>query len=205
METKKNKGQRASEALAIGNKRIKLLDMYGLNEQPDKKGLKKTKTKKIKNKSASDLSSVIVDTAVYLETLCSLVREGKQVSLPVSGGSMLPFLAGTRDSVLLSAPEGRLKKGDIYLYQRRSGQFVLHRLYRIKNGRCYFIGDAQTVPEGPLSQEQIRAKVVAAVRKGKQITPANLIWKFYRSLWIRMIPLRPAVIRLVSVLKKGLR
>lgn len=137
-----------------------------------------------------------VDATAYLEALCALIEEEKQVTLRISGGSMLPFLAGGRDSVFLAAPDKKLKKGDICLYRRASGQFVLHRLWRLQGNICYFLGDAQTEIEGPLRQEQIHAKVTAALRKGRLLTPADATWQFYAKLWTVLRPLRPTVLRL---------
>lgn len=200
-ESRKGRSHSVSETLNIGSERIKLLGMYGITEQTDKKGKKSRKSGQTPNLSPENHCRV-VETAAYLETLCDLIREGQQVSLQISGSSMIPFLAGNRDRVLLSAADGKLKKGDVCLYRRINGQFVLHRLYRVKDGKYYFLGDAQCEIEGPLAKEQICAKVIAAVRKDKKITPKDGIWKFYEKLWIRVRHLRKPAIRLVSLIKK---
>lgn len=197
-ESRKDRSQGVSETLSIGNERIRLLGLYKITAQTSKKNQKAKKTENPSHHS----SARIVETVPYLETLCGIIQEGKQVSLTVSGSSMVPFLAGNRDSVLLSLPDGEPKKGDVCLYRRASGQFVLHRLYRVKKDGYYFVGDAQNEIEGPLAREQICAKVIAAVRKGKRITPKNGVWKFYEKLWIRILPMRRPLIRLVGILKR---
>ena len=49
------------------------------------------------------------------------------------GDSMLPLIRQGRDLVLVSRkPEGRLKKYDVPLYRRDSGQYVLHRILKVR-------------------------------------------------------------------------
>ena len=42
-----------------------------------------------------------IDTEQYLISITRLIAEGRQVTIPVRGNSMSPFLADGRDSVLL--------------------------------------------------------------------------------------------------------
>ena len=137
-----------------------------------------------------------VDTRQYLTTICRILEDGKTAVIPVSGGSMMPFLVSERDCVMLSRIEGKIKRGDIVLYQRENGQFVLHRVCKIKNKMLYYmVGDAQNVIEGPIMQEQIRAKVVKIMRNGIWISKTCFWWWFFEVIWIRLIPVRKYIWR----------
>ena len=103
------------------------------------------------------MSARILPASVLMPEYEALLREGAELPLVVSGGSMLPFLAPGRDSVLLKAPDRPLRRGDIVFYRRRNGMYVLHRLLRIRDGACWMVGDAQTLVEGPLSEDCICA------------------------------------------------
>lgn len=92
-----------------------------------------------------------ISAGTYLPILQALILDGKTVCLNISGSSMAPFLIHQRDSVRLQRPEHPPISGDIVLYQRENGQFILHRICRIKNGFYYLAGDNQTVLEGPES------------------------------------------------------
>lgn len=96
-----------------------------------------------------------VDTKEYISMLRTLIEEGKQVSMIISGSSMAPFLIHARDHICLKSPSGELRKGDMVFYQRSNGEYVMHRIYNVKNEEYYLIGDAQTVIEGPIQREQI--------------------------------------------------
>ena len=96
-----------------------------------------------------------VDTREYLSAMETLIYQGEDVSIPVSGFSMNPFLADKRDAVLVKRPDRDLQRGDIVLYKRRNGQYILHRIWKVKREGYYLVGDAHTEIEGPVSQDQI--------------------------------------------------
>ena len=54
-----------------------------------------------------------VDTKEYISMLRTLIEEGKQVSMIISGSSMAPFLIHARDHIYLKSPSGELRKGDM--------------------------------------------------------------------------------------------
>ncbi|MBE5956536.1 MAG: hypothetical protein E7253_08790 [Lachnospiraceae bacterium] len=132
-----------------------------------------------------------VDTTAYLDTMKELVKEGKLVSVIVSGNSMSPFLIHRRDRVFFEKPKRPLRRGDILFYQRKDGRYIMHRLYKIKEDGYYMVGDAQIEIEGPICREQIFALVTKCERKGKQISKGSFWWEFFEKVWIRMVPLRP--------------
>ena len=75
-----------------------------------------------------------VDTYEYVYVLKELVEEGREVSMIISGSSMSPFLCHERDRVFFKAPDRPLRVGDMVFFQRRSGQYVLHRICKVKDG-----------------------------------------------------------------------
>ena len=110
----------------------------------------------------------VLDTNQYLDAVCRMIEEGKEnVPVPVKGVSMRPFLRDGDFAYLVSLPR-KLKRGDIVLFQRKNGQYVLHRIYKIlKNGSYLLLGDSQLEPE-PVNAGQLRAKV-SFVRIGTEI------------------------------------
>ena len=133
----------------------------------------------------------VVDNESYLKEMLFLLQENRQIVIPVSGNSMTPFLCGGRDFVMLRKCEkNELRTGDIVLYQRIQGQFVLHRIQKIRGQNFYAIGDAQRVTEGPISVERICGKVYGIQRKGRWIGHRNFFDWFFKKIWIHVIPLR---------------
>ena len=142
----------------------------------------------------------IIDTRAYVSALRDVIRQGKCAGMRIAGSSMVPFLVHERDDIYFKAPDRPLKKGDMVFYQRKNGQFVMHRIYRVTEGGIYTVGDAQTAIEGPLDPEQIFALIYAVRRKGRQIGPESMCWRFFQYVWIRMVPLRPACMKLYGLL-----
>lgn len=147
--------------------------------------------------------SILVDTEIFLEDMCQLVKEGRKVVIPVSGSSMTPFLISGRDCISLRKPLPKdLKKGKIALFRRTSGQFVLHRICSVKNGEYYFAGDAQYETEGPIRSDQIEAVEDKVMRKGKWITGFSPEALFFRYIWIRIIFARKYAVKAYRGIKK---
>ena len=136
----------------------------------------------------------ILPPEVLMEPLLGLLDSAEYVPLSISGSSMNPFLVHSRDTVYLSKVTRPLKKGDMILYRRDSGDYVLHRIYRVEESGCWLVGDAQTVLEKGIRPDQILALVTAVRRKGKLLQPGSFWWDFFEKVWIRMIPLRPGAV-----------
>lgn len=144
------------------------------------------------------MAEKIVDTKEYVSVLKELAEEGKVVSMRITGSSMSPFLCHGRDYIYFSKPKRDLRKGDMVFYQRDTGQFVMHRIYKVKPEGYYMLGDAQTDIEGPLRREQIFALVLKVKRKDIVIGPGDFWWEFFEHVWIRMICMRPIVVRVYA-------
>ena len=144
---------------------------------------------------------------VLLEEYRELLKDENVEALPlvISGNSMSPFLIHGRDTVYLSKLTRPVKRGDVLLYQRENGAYVLHRVYKIERNTLTMIGDAQTVPERGIRPEQVIAVMTSALRKGRRQAPGCFWWAFFEKVWIRMIPLRRPVRGAYTLLTKPFR
>ena len=73
-----------------------------------------------------------------------LVGEGVSVTLPVNGYSMLPFIIGGRESVILQKPDD-LSLGDVVLAWVENCRYVVHRIISIDGERVTLMGDGNLV------------------------------------------------------------
>ena len=80
----------------------------------------------------------MIDEAVVL------LYDGYSVTLPVAGRSMLPFIIGDRESVILAKPEN-LRRGIIALAWVEQRRYVLHRIERIEGDKVTLMGDGNLV------------------------------------------------------------
>lgn len=137
-----------------------------------------------------------------VERLLAIMATGAAAPLVISGYSMSPFLVHGRDTVYLTPPPETLKKGDMILYRRDSGMYVLHRICAVEGNTFTLIGDGQQEKEQGIRKDQILALVTAVRRKGKLLKKGSFWWDFFETVWLNMIPLRPAALKLYGLLKK---
>lgn len=145
----------------------------------------------------------ILDTNAYLDTVCELLRQGqKHVAIPVTGGSMVPFLH-SGDMAYLDLPDSPLKKGDIVLYTRENGRYILHRIKKVnKDGSFLLVGDAQQELELLPRRELIHARLTSARHGDKLIRPGQPRWWFYQHIWLNLVPIRHFLMNLSGKLKR---
>ena len=144
----------------------------------------------------------VLDTNQYLDAVCLMIREGREnVPVPIQGISMRPFLRNGDFAYLIPLP-GKLKRGDMVLYQRKNDQYVLHRIYKVlKNGSYLLLGDSQMEPE-PVEAGQLRAKVAFVRCLGQDCRPGSFRWWFFAVPWLRLAPWRPQIAKLLALFRK---
>ena len=96
------------------------------------------------------------------------------------GTSMLPLLRQNRDLIIISRkPETRCKKYDAVLYQRPTGQYVLHRILKVREDDYVLCGDNQWKREFGVQEDWIFGVMTAVVRNGKEIPVTRRSYRFY--------------------------
>ncbi len=128
-------------------------------------------------------------------------RDGRLVYTSV-GDSMRPFIHSGADLLVIEKPTGRLKKYDVPLYRRDSGQYVLHRILKVRDHDYVICGDNRWQRETGITDRHILGVLTAIVRNGKSLSvqdPAYLrrvhlwcdfFWLRAAILWIRALPAR---------------
>lgn len=127
--------------------------------------------------------------------IVELLNNGQSARIVVRGSSMYPFLRENIDSVELTKTDfNNLRVGDIVMIRRNSGVYVMHRILKKEEKCFYMVGDAQQWIEGPLSSENLIAKVTAIWRKEKKILCSNKVWKLLSRIWLMLRPCRDILI-----------
>lgn len=131
--------------------------------------------------------------AIPMEELAPLLQQqmaaGGSAVLTVTGYSMMPMLHHRRDTVVLEEVKRPLQKGDIALYRRDNGAYILHRILRKKGDTYICCGDNQLRTE-KVEARQLIAVVTEFTRKGRHHTVADKSYRFYQTLWVTLHPLR---------------
>ena len=132
---------------------------------------------------------------------------GRGISLVVTGTSMEPLLRHLRDKVVLVKPENGYKprKGDVVLFHRADGKYVMHRIVGCVGEHEYIInGDAQSWTER-IRGDQIDAVAAVFVRKGRRFSRENNLYRLYTLIWDFSRPFRMYIFKTVDAIKSRIK
>jgi len=122
------------------------------------------------------------------------------VCITVKGNSMYPFLRDGIDEVEMSRAEfPDVKKLDIVLARRLTGEYVLHRVIKKDENCFYMLGDAQRYIEGPFHPEQLQAVVKSVRRRKKRISCDSPLWLLLSWIWMLCLPIRHYIIKIPRI------
>ena len=121
-------------------------------------------------------------------------RDGRLVYTNV-GDSMRPLIRQDRDILVIEKPKGRLKKYDVPLYKRDSGQYVLHRVLKVRPDDYVICGDNRYSKEYGISDRHIIGVLTAVVRDGKEMPITDLRYRLYVHLWCDFFPIRAVILK----------
>lgn len=142
----------------------------------------------------------IIEPEALMSQLPDLLLEAESIPLVISGNSMAPFLKHGRDTVYFSRITQPPRRGDIILYRRHCGAYILHRIYRQCGNSYDLLGDGQLGIEPGIVPAQMLAIVNVVRRKGKLLRKGNLCWAFFAHVWPALLPLRRILFRIRSAI-----
>ena len=109
------------------------------------------------------------------------------------GRSMRPFLRSGEDLMRIEARgQQRLKAGDVVLYRRKSGKYVLHRIIRVRKEDYVLCGDNCWQLEPGIRDEQILGVLTAVIRRGSSVDVNSFAYRLKVNLWWVIYPVRAA-------------
>lgn len=136
------------------------------------------------------------DTKIIDEAV-ALVNDGYSVTLPVAGRSMLPFIIGGRESVILAPPAG-LKRGIVALAWVEGKRYVLHRIERIEGERVTLMGDGNLAGREHCRLSDIKAMATHVVDSKQKRHCLYTRWrKLASEIWWMLMPIRRYLIFLM--------
>jgi len=121
--------------------------------------------------------------------LTEIVEGGSSAELTATGNSMRPMLRDRVSRVRLAKPK-TLKRGDIPLYQRDNGSYVLHRIVETDQETVTCCGDAQWHLERGIRKEQILAVVTDFTWNDRWVSCDCKWYRCYWKFWLLIRPLR---------------
>ena len=114
------------------------------------------------------LSNFGVSLNEFWPVMKEVIESGGEFAFYPRGTSMMPLIREGVDQVILVKADS-VKKGDAVFYQRDNGQFVLHRIVKVKKGEYVMCGDNQALLEYGITERHILAKMKAVIRDGATV------------------------------------
>lgn len=124
------------------------------------------------------------------ELMVEKLKLGGKVRFTPTGISMLPMLRDRKDAVVLEPLSHEPEKYEIFLYKRKNGAFVLHRMIGKNEKGLIFRGDHQYRDEMGICPEDIIGIVTGFTRKGKSYQMEDMIYQIYARVWVNSVSLR---------------
>lgn len=119
-----------------------------------------------------------------------LMDEGITVTLPVDGRSMLPFIIGGKESVILQKPTNP-KVGDVVLAWVEGCRYVVHRIIGIDGDRVTLMGDGNLIGTEHCTLGDIKAIATHVVSADDKKHDLYNRWrKLAAKWWYRLRPVR---------------
>ena len=126
-----------------------------------------------------------------IEEAIRLVREGVNVTLPVNGNSMLPFIIGGKESVILHSRGGIVDVGDVVLAWVDGNRYVVHRIIKLDYDRVTLMGDGNVAVTEHCRLNDIKARVTHVVSADNKKRDLYSRWRVRAAkLWYWLRPIR---------------
>lgn len=135
----------------------------------------------------------IVPNNEMIPEIARLVREGAEVRFTPKGTSMLPFIRGGRDTVVLSKA-GDLHKGDIVLARTHDSRYVLHRIMEMNGDRILLMGDGNIAGRETCSKDEVLARAVKILKGSKEIDCRSEKHIRRATIWRNLLPVRRLIL-----------
>ena len=116
--------------------------------------------------------------------------------IPITGTSMNPLLYEKRDFVLIKKPSFPLEIGDIPLYRRENGAFVLHRVVDKNESGYVRCGDNQFILELGITDENVIGVVSEMSIDGKLISVNDAQYLRHKEKYVKNVGKRYPLRRL---------
>ena len=106
------------------------------------------------------------------------------------GASMMPLLRQDRDVMVIQAKTAPVQKNDAVLFQRDNGQYVLHRVTKLREDGTYWIIGDNCVSGETVREDQILGVLTEVIRDGKTLKCTDKAYLLY----VKTVPFRRALV-----------
>lgn len=129
-----------------------------------------------------------------------IAKQGKLIYTNV-GDSMYPLIK-PRDLLVIKKVDRPLRRLDIPLYKRDNGQYVLHRIIKVRKNDYLICGDNRTCVEEGITDKHVIGILTDIIRNGETISVSRFDKKLHAHLLFDFFPIRKQAVRVKHKLMK---
>lgn len=115
-------------------------------------------------------------------TIAQQLKNGQTAMTFTKGVSMQPLLYEGKTHVILTPVTTKLKIGELPIYLRPDGKYVIHRLIKIDDTHYYTRGD-NCITYEKVPKEWVVGVVSEIYRKGRYIKVTEKKYRLYVTFW----------------------
>ena len=143
---------------------------------------------------------MVISDIRIIEEAVKLVDDGVIVTLPVNGTSMLPFIIGGRESVILQKPR-QPKIGDVVLAWVEGCRYVVHRIIRVDGENVTLMGDGNLAGTEHCTTGDLKAIATHVVSRDGKRHDLYCPWRQRASrFWWHLRPIRRYLLAIYRLL-----
>lgn len=117
------------------------------------------------------------------------------VTITLEGDSMRPLIRRGRDRVTILPLMQPIQKGDVVLFKGGEKRYVVHRVYRMRDGLVQTLGDNCLNPDRWMPMDMIWGLVVKMERGGRTWRLDSRAARAFGLFWMAIFPARKAYLR----------
>ena len=138
----------------------------------------------------------------FIEEALRLVQKGVTVTFPVTGQSMLPFIIGGKESVILHRP-GLIAVGDVVLAGVDGNRYVVHRIIKLDYDRVTLMGDGNVKGTEHCLLKDVKARVTHVVDAKDRTHYLYNRWRMLGAkVWYWLRPIRRYLLAIYRRVKR---
>ena len=147
------------------------------------------------------MKRVIIQNAIIFSEVAKLVSNGESVTIKTKGNSMLPFISGERDSVVLAKADN-IELYDIVLAVVNENQYVLHRVIKIMGNKLILMGDGNLKGCEICTIENVIATAVEVIGDNREYSCRDNKYIRRAKIWKALLPIRKYLLAIYKIIYK---
>ena len=147
------------------------------------------------------MKRVIIQNAIIFSEVDKLVSNGESVTIKTKGNSMLPFISGERDSVVLAKTDN-IKLYDIVLAVVNENQYVLHRVIKIMGNKLILMGDGNLKGCEICTIENVIATAIEVIGDNRKYSCRDNKYIRRAKIWKALLPIRKYLLAIYKIIYK---